>query len=201
MAGNAVLLEPAPKEDVCVNMATRGNIVKGPTPSPSTGPMKAAEGKRYLYLEGSGVDAGAWSQFHMIRENDVTEGDFCLSFYYSMVGTDVGDLKVILFDSNIWNYRLKLTRSGPQIGGEWLKYEETVTMYKHTYRLSRTQSHWSTSDSVNSCLTPPWKIPQKKQFIQAANGRVMEITITSRKREREKYGHYTPENRAQCAAQ
>lgn len=29
----------------------------------------------------------------------------------------------------------------------------------------------------------------------------MEITITSRKREREKYGHYTPENRAQCAAQ
>lgn len=45
---------------------------KGPTPSPSTGPMKAAEGKRYLYLEGSGVDAGAWSQFHMIRENDVT---------------------------------------------------------------------------------------------------------------------------------
>lgn len=50
-----------------------------------------------------------------------------------MVGTDVGDLKVILFDSNIWNYRLKLTRSGPQIGGEWLKYEKTVTMYKHTY--------------------------------------------------------------------
>lgn len=39
--------------------------------------------------------------------------------------------------------------------------------------------------------------PEKTQFIQAANGRVMEITITSRKREREKYGHYTPENRAQ----
>lgn len=61
------------------------------------------------------------------------EGDFCLSFYYSMVGTDVGDFKVVLYDSANWNFRFKLTRSGPQIGGEWLKYEETVTMYTNTY--------------------------------------------------------------------
>lgn len=76
-----------------------------------------------------------WLTYTQIKhfKSNFLEGDFCLSFYYSMVGTDVGDLKVILFDSNIWNYRLKLTRSGPQIGGEWLKYEETVTMYKHTY--------------------------------------------------------------------
>lgn len=133
-------------------------IHEGPTPSPSTGPMKAAEGKRYLYLEGSGVDAGAWSQFHMIRENDVTEGDFCLSFYYSMVGTDVGDLKVILFDSNIWNYRLKLTRSGPQIGGEWLKYEETVTMYKHTYILfygQKTSSGFRSDIAIDNIQLKP----------------------------------------------
>lgn len=41
--------------------------------------------------------------------------------------------------------------------------------------------------------------PEKTQFVQAANGRVMETTKKSRKREN--YGHYTPESRAQCAAQ
>lgn len=110
-------------------------IHEGPTPSPSTGPMKAAEGKRYLYLEGTGVDEDESSLFHLTREKDLTEGDYCLSFYYSMVGADVGDFKMVLFDSVNWNYRYELTRSGPQIGGEWLKYEDTVTMYSNTYIL------------------------------------------------------------------
>lgn len=44
------------------------------------------------------------------------------------------------------------------------------------------------------CLTPPWKIPpQKIQFVQVANERVMETIEKSRKRKR---GHYTSESRA-----
>lgn len=37
--------------------------------------------------------------------------------------------------------------------------------------------------------------PEKTQFVQAANERVMETTKKSRKRERGNYGHYTPESR------
>lgn len=53
--------------------------------------MGAQEGEKYLYLEGSGVEDNTYLILHVIRDNtNKTEGDHCLSFFYSMIGTDVG---------------------------------------------------------------------------------------------------------------
>lgn len=43
--------------------------------------------------------------------------------------------------------------------------------------------------------------PEKTQFVQAANERVMETAKKSRKRERGNYGHYTLGSRAEWACE
>ena len=60
-------------------------------------------------------------------------GTYCLCFQYSLIGKDIDRFVVVLYDSGFWNYRFQLERNGPQLGGEWLTFQETVTIYTYTY--------------------------------------------------------------------
>lgn len=56
------------------------------------------------------------------------------------------------------------------------------------------QNYW------HCCLTPPWKISQKKnQFVPVGNKHVFETIKKYRKRKRGNFGHFTPESRAKIA--
>nr|XP_022309346.1 uncharacterized protein LOC111115062 [Crassostrea virginica] len=109
--------------------------IKGPTPSPSTGPMKAAEGQYYLYMETSNMENETAALLHLRDDVAFESGTYCLSFQYSLIGKDIDRFVVVLYDSGFWNYRFQLERNGPQLGGEWLTFQETVTIYTYTYIL------------------------------------------------------------------
>ncbi|XP_061190837.1 uncharacterized protein LOC133198953 isoform X2 [Saccostrea echinata] len=105
---------------------------EGPTPSPSTGPMKAAEGRFYLYLEATDAKPKVDSRLFFIPNHKKDE-IYCLQMHYSLIGKDIGELAVYEYDTLNWKYNVKARKIGQQLAGEWLYLETNVNLNARTY--------------------------------------------------------------------
>ncbi|XP_061183018.1 MAM and LDL-receptor class A domain-containing protein 1-like [Saccostrea echinata] len=65
----------------------------GGTPSSNTGPSAAFEGTTYAYTEVSGLQSG--NRAVLESSSIITADSMCLSFAYSMYGSNMGDLEVV----------------------------------------------------------------------------------------------------------
>ncbi|XP_062596788.1 uncharacterized protein LOC134258275 isoform X1 [Saccostrea cucullata] len=107
---------------------------EGPTPSPSTGPMKAAEGRFYMYLEATNAKQHDLSRLsHLASHKE--DKTYCLQMQYSLIGEDIGELIVVEFDYVNWKNNIKVRKTGQQLAGEWLYLETDVKLNANTYLL------------------------------------------------------------------
>jgi len=74
----------------------------GSTPSSGTGPNGAYSGSNYFYVEASSGATGdtAWLISPMVDINALTNAS--LQFYYHMVGAQMGDLYIEIYDGATW---------------------------------------------------------------------------------------------------
>ncbi|CAD5114071.1 DgyrCDS3219 [Dimorphilus gyrociliatus] len=93
-------------------------ITRGPTRSPATGPSRAHGGIKYIYTEASSP-AKQGDITKIITKVFEPEGGACLSFYYHMLGTGIGSLKVV-FEDTTGNTLKQWSVNGSQ-GNYWNK--------------------------------------------------------------------------------